>query len=250
MGRKGGKRHLKRLPAPAFWPIQKKMWKWAMRPRAGPHSMDKSLPLGVIVRDLLKLARTGRESQLLISQGKIKVDGRVRTDYKYPVGLMDVVEIPEAKTRARMVPAPKKGLALVDIPKEESLFKLCRIKDKATVRKGNIQLNLHDARNLLVKVENPRNPVEDTYSTGDTLRINLPDQKIVQHLKFAQGSYVVVTAGRNVGKHGKIASIETSSANRPLSIEIQGSDGENFRTVAEYVFVVGETTPLIELRGQ
>jgi small subunit ribosomal protein S4e len=247
MARKGGKKHLKRLPAPAFWPIGKKITKWAIKPKSGPHNATLGVPLAVILRDALHLGRTGRESKLLLSSGKVKVDGRIRTDHKYPVGLMDVVEVPEAKMRLRMVPVTKKKLSLIEIPREEISFKLCKIEGKTTVAKGNVQLNLHDARNLIIKIQDARNSVEDSFSTGDTIQISLPEQQIMRHLKLTKGSYVVVTGGGNVGRHGKVANIEPSSSARPAIVEVEGSDGENFRTMEEYVFVVGEGEPIIKL---
>lgn len=201
----------------------------------------------MILRDVLHLGRTGRESKLLLSSRKVRVDGRIRTDHKYPVGLMDVVEVPEAKMKLRMVPVAKKRLSLIEIPKEEISFKLCKIEGKTTIAKGNIQLNLHDARNLLVKIQDARNSVEDSFSTGDTVQISLPDQKIVRHLKLAKGSYVVATGGGNVGRHGKVANIEPSSSARPTIVEVEEPDGQNFRTMEEYVFVVGEGEPIIKL---
>ncbi len=250
MGNKGGARHLKRPAAPRFWTIPRKRMKWAVKPRAGPHNTAHSLPLAVVMRDMLQVARTGKEARLLLSQGKVKVDGRIQTDHKYPVGLMDIVEIPDAKTRLRVIPAVKKGLTLVDVSKEEASFKLCRISDKSTVKKGNIQLNLHDSRNLLVKVEDPRKPVEDVYSTRDTIQLGLPEQKVLKHLKLAEGSYVIATGGTNVGRHGKVLSIEPGSAARRMTVEVEASDGGRFRTVGDYVFVVGEGAPMIELGGK
>ena len=173
MARKGGRRHLKRLAAPKFWPIPRKEFKWAVKPSPGPHPADNCLPLLVIIRDILGLAETAREARMILGQRKILVDGRVRTDYKYPVGLMDVVAIPELKKAYRCVPKLGGGLTLLEIPEEEACFKLCRIEDKTTVNGGHIQLNLHDGRNVLVRIQDPLNPVEDVYKTGDVLKLSL-----------------------------------------------------------------------------
>ena len=88
------KRHLRRSVAPWWWPIPRKEGGvWTVRPNPGPHPLEKCLPLAIIVRDVLRYAKTLREARYVIGQGHIKVDGRVRRDYKYPVGLMDVIEI-------------------------------------------------------------------------------------------------------------------------------------------------------------
>lgn len=249
MGKKGGSRHLKRMPAPGFWPIGAKEFQWAVKPRPGPHPKESCIPLSIILRDYLHSARTAREAKLLLSQGKVKVDGRVRRDEKYPVGLMDVVEIPDAKAAFRVIPAKGKALALVETNKEEAGFKLCRIEDKRTVAHGHLQVNLHDGRNILVKVQNPGNPTEDTYSAGASLQIEIPSQKIMKQMKMTEGAYAVVTGGTNTGRHGKISSIDVGTATRPTIVEIKDDKGEAFRTVGDYVFVVGEGTSTIKLSG-
>lgn len=249
MGKKGCSRHLKRMPAPRFWRIKVKEAQWATKPRPGPHPIDQCIPLGIVLRDYLGLARTAREARLIVAQGKVKVDGRVRRDEKYPVGLMDVVEIDGVKSPFRVLPVEGKGLDLIETTKEEAGFKLCKIQDKRTVDRGHLQINLHDGRNMLVKVENPGNPVEDVYSTGASVQIEIPNQKILKEMKLTDGAYAIVTGGRNIGRHGKISSITQASATRPKIAEIRDSKGETFRTIGDYVFVIGEDTPAIKLAG-
>ena len=249
MGRKGGLRHLKRYKAPAHWPISKKGFVWAPRPSPGPHPLTGCIPLSILLRDALGYARTSREAKLIIAQGMVKVDGRVRRDEGYPIGLMDVVEIPEANLRFRIVPAPKKALAPVEIGESEASFKLCKVMDKKTLKGGNIQLNLHDGRNLILKVADPKNPVEDGYSTRDVLKLSIPDQSILGLFKFEAGSYAVVVDGKNVGAGGRILSIEPGTALRPSMVSLEREGGVALRTVADYVFVVGEGAPAIKLYG-
>jgi|YelNatPaOPRAMG01_1025707.scaffolds.fasta_scaffold119451_2 small subunit ribosomal protein S4e len=249
MGKKGGLRHLKRYKAPAHWPISKKAFVWAPRPSPGPHPIANCIPLLILVRDILGYAHTSREAKLIISRGAIKVDGRVRRDEGYPVGLMDVVEIPEAGLRFRMVPAPKEVLAPVEIDESEASFKLCRVMGKTTIKGGNIQLNLHDGRNVLLRIADPRNPIEDGYSTGDVLKLSIPNQSILGHLKFEPGSFAIVAYGKNVGAVGRITSIEPGTALRPATASLEGEGGSIVRTVADYVFVVGREAPEIRLRG-
>ena len=129
MGKKGGPKGLKRKPAPRFWPIQRKEFLWVVKPSAGPHSLENSLPLAVILRDILGVARTRKEAKTIVAQGKVHVDGKVRRRDNFPVGLMDVISIPEVNTTFRVVPSYK-GLVLHPIDKEETSFKLCRIEDK------------------------------------------------------------------------------------------------------------------------
>ena len=82
------------------------------------------------------------------------VDGVVRTDPRFPVGLMDIVEIPDMEKIYRILPKWKKGLVPQEVSKKESSFKLCRIENKTTIKNGNIQLNLHDGRNIRAVINN------------------------------------------------------------------------------------------------
>jgi len=249
MGKKGGVRHLKRMHAPGFWPIHTKEAQWTKKPRPGPHAAEICLPLTIVVRDVLKYAKTYSDAKSIISGRKVRVDGKTRMDAKYPTGLMDVVEIPEAKVTTRVLPIQTKGLSVKNIPQEEAAFKLCRIEDVRTVAGGSFQLNLHDGRNILVKVADPRRPTELTYKTLDTIQISLPDQKILKRLKFTEGSHVLVTSGRNFGRTGRIKKIEEGSAARRPMVIIEDAESKIFQTVADYVFVVGEDKPVIELGG-
>ena len=246
MGKKGGSRHLKRNPSPAFWPIHVKEFQWITKPSPGPHPIEESLPLALVLREMLHYAKTAREARRILSEGKVKVDGKVRKDRKFPLGLMDVVEIPDAKLTFRVTPFPGKGLLLADIPSAEKSFKLCRIEDKTYVNGGNIQLNLHDGRNILLKINDISKPKEDVYKTRDTLQITVPKQEILNHLAFRENSYVLATAGRNIGKLGRIIKIEESRFEKPTIVTIKDDGGNTFQTIADYVFIVGEKKPLLK----
>ena len=248
MGSKGGKSHLKRLAAPGFWPIHRKEKVWTVKSSPGPHPADESIPLLIVVRDILGLAKTSKEAGIIISEGKIKVDGRVRRDRRFPVGLMDVVEVLGLNRFFRVVPSIHRFLAFQPIDEKEKTFKLCRIENKTTVKNGKIQLNLHDGRNILL---NPEEASGDGYKVLDVLKISLPDNNITEHLRFKEGMYAIIIGGKNIGKHGKIVEIEkTPYKKRNLkTVKIVGKDGVEYSTIPDYVFVVGEDSPIITLPG-
>jgi len=245
MGRKGGTKHLKRLPAPAFWPIHVKEFKWATKPNPGPHVTSRSIPLSLVLREILRYGKTRRESKMILSKRAVKVDGKIRRDGKYPVGLMDVVEVPDAKSVFRMVPFPSKGLSLLKITKDEAGFKLCIIDDRVSIDGGRIQLSLSDGRNIILPQQ--VTSTGESYNTGDTLQIGIPSQKIMSHIKFAEGKYGLAVAGRNIGKHGRIVGIEKASATRRATVKIQDVQGRTFQTVTDYVYAVGDEKPIIRL---
>jgi small subunit ribosomal protein S4e len=190
----------KRLTTPKWWPIERKTKKFTVVSR-GPHPRENSLPLLVILRDVLKLAETGKEAETVIRKGEIMVDSRKIKDPNYGVGIFDVVEIPSMKKSWRAV--PKKGLVFLEIPESEKNIKICKIIDKRILKGNRTQLNLNDGRNLITK---------ESYSTNDSLIIGLPKQNIVEHIKFGKGSTAMVFGGRNSGMVSKIKDLEDDKA--------------------------------------
>lgn len=245
MGKKGGSKQLKRMPAPKIWPIPRKGYKWIVMTRPGPHSIEKSFPLLIIIRDILKLANNRREAKLILSEGNVKIDGKIRREDDYPVGFMDVIEISGINKTYRLLPIQNKGMTLHPITGEEKEFKLCKIINKTTVKKGNLQLNLHDGRNIIVKIADHNHPVEDVYSTSDLLKIKIPSSEILEHLKFREDVLALVTGGKNIGRLGKIVKIKRE-ANISPTITLQDVE-EQFETVVDYVFPIGRGEPWISI---
>lgn len=69
--------------------------KYATRAGTGPHKRNESIPLTILLRNRLRYALTGKEVMSIVKdkEGLIKVDGKIRRDPKYPLGIMDVVTI-------------------------------------------------------------------------------------------------------------------------------------------------------------
>ena len=248
MGRQGGSRHLKRKPAPKSWPIHRKELVWTVKPKPGPHHISNCIPLVLIVRDILGLAGSRKEAKTIISQGKVKVDGKAEREEGFPVGLMDVISIPTIKKAYRVLPS-KKGLTLHPIDAEEAKLKLCRIENKSIVKNGHIQLNLHDGRNVLVQLDDPKNPKKDIYRTLDVLKIGVPDQEILEHSNLVEGVPAVIFGGKNMGRRGSLVAFEKrpGQKRRNLLATIEDEEGTRFQTTVELVFALGDKKPWISL---
>lgn len=244
---KGSLRHLRRATSPPFWPIKRKGYVWAVKPRPGPHTLLSSIPLGVVIRDMLGYTLTMRETRKVLAERKIMVDGRIVTDYKFPVGLMDVLYIIPEDRYLRLVPHPVKQMSFIEIDKEEASFKPVRIKRKHTVRGGHIQLTFHDGRTHLIRVKDPFKPVEVPYKTYDTVKLRIPKQEILEHIPFEIGKLAVVIDGANVGFIGKIKSINQIFKRRNALVELEDANGNVVRTILEYVFPIGDDKPVIKL---
>jgi small subunit ribosomal protein S4e len=247
LGKKGKTARLKRKPAPRFWPIHRKELPWIVKPSSGPHSLQNCLPLTLVLRDILGVAQTRREAKMILTQGKVQVDGKVRRKDDFPVGLMDVISISDMNKYYRVMPSHK-GLVLNPISKEEANFKLVRVEDKTTVKNG-MQIALHDGSNMLVKVADPKNPKEVTYDTFDVLKITYPEKQVALSLKTKEGNLAVITGGKNIGKQGKIVEIEKTEAKkrRQALVVVEDAQGVRYQTILDFVFSIGEAEPLIGL---
>ena len=245
MGRKGADRHMKRQVSPVSWPIPRKGYVWAVRPSPGPHGTAESLPLGVVLRDMLGYADNLREAEVILNAGRVKVDGKTRQDEGFPVGIMDVIELVDAKQYFRLLPSRKRPI-LHAISRDESTFKLCRIESKTTVAGGHVQYNLHDGRNLLVRISDPLRPQGNTYNRCDTLRITVPELTVLDHLRFSEGLMALVTGGGSSGRYGKIESIQ-KRGNFPDTVSLISPEKTEIRTIVDYVFPIGVDSALISL---
>ncbi|MHA1485306.1 MAG: 30S ribosomal protein S4e [Candidatus Thorarchaeota archaeon] len=242
MTRRGQKKHMKRLPAPRHWPIKRKVAKFTTKPTAGPHSKERCLTLAILLREMLGHAENMREVKTILSDGQVLVDGRVRKDPGY-LGLMDVVEIKSSDERFRLLPKRRGGFRLVEISEKEKSVKLCRVESKTMIPGGKLQIALHDGRNILL----PEGAKPSDYKPLDTLKISIPDQKIISSISLDNGAYTIVTQGKNVGIEGKIIAIERRLGPHASTVTLEDPDGNRVQTALEYVFVVGAKKPEVSL---
>jgi small subunit ribosomal protein S4e len=239
MGRKGPSRHLKRQQAPTFWTMKRKAAIWSINTNSGPHNFDTSIPVTVLLRDMLGYVTTRREASLISSKGKIKIDGKPRLDDKFPVGLMDVISLPEAGESYRILPGKGGRLLLHQIKGEETSFKLCRIVGKTILRNSVTQLHLHDGRTLVA-------PEGSTYKVNDVLKIKIPAQEIMDHITFKDQLQIIITGGRSQGETGMIIGFGDEPGWKKTAT-VRTPRGEDIRTLTKYVFPIGTTESLISL---
>ena len=248
-------RHQKRIAAPRSWRIERKTAYWTVKPRPGPHPGERSLPLLLIVRDILKLADSSREARRVLNEGNVVVNGRERRDHKFPVGIFDILSVPAVKADYLVLLDKKGRLRLVETEateEREASKKLCRVNGKRVLREGRTQLNLHDGRNILLGEEAVEG--EGTkIKTHDSLLISVPENQILQHFAYKEGSKVMVVGGKHSAQTGEIAEIRKVRSPEPNVVKIkllndrgngggkkEGGESFEFETIEDYVFVVGE----------
>jgi len=237
-----GDKRTKRSEAPAFWKIPRKKLRFTVTVSPGPHPKKESYPIAVLIRDILGLVKTYREAKTVIHEGKIIIDGIPRREPDFPLGLMDVIEIPSIGKTFRLVPIPGRPLYPITIHESEKSLKLCKVKVKKTVKGKQIQYGLHDGRSIF-------SSEKTELDREDTCLIEIPSQKIVRPVQLQKNTLALITKGAKVGQLGKVEKIEPGTISRPKIVFL--SIGNTSTEVpSDIVFAVGDEKPLITISGE
>jgi len=231
MGRRGPKKHLKTLNAPHHWMLPKTAGVFSYRPNAGPHKLRECLPLAIFIRNRLHYALSGNECKKIMMGRMVKVDGKVRTDVKYPAGYMDVVTLDKTNENFRLIYDTKGRFIVHRITAEEASYKLCRVKKVFHTKENVPYLVTHDGRSI-------RYPNPDC-KVGDTIELDISSGKITNWVKFDTGNICHVIGGKNVGRIGTITSRERHPGSFDI-VNVKDSAGHSFATRASNIFLLGK----------
>ncbi|MBI4441159.1 30S ribosomal protein S4e [Candidatus Woesearchaeota archaeon] len=215
---------IKRMAAPTSWQMKRKGITFVTKPMPGAHSYQLGTSLNFILRDVLSLARTAREAKYILNNKEILVNGTRRKDGKYLAGFMDTLSITPTKEHYRLIISQKGTLEALKIDAEDAKKTIAKIIGKSHVA-GRVQLNLSDGRNLFVE--------KDTYKVGDSLLVEMPKQKVLDHFKLEKGAIILLTDGTHIGKTGSVEDIVSD-----IIIFRVGQD--IFRTKKSFAFVIGK----------
>ena len=228
--------HMKRLAMPRSWPLTRKTDIWISRPRPSGHPIERCMALGVVLRDILGVAQSMREAKRALATRRIKVDGRVTTDMRRGVGVMDVLTVGDEHYRCVLDNNGK--LRYASISAKDAGLKLCRVDGKTTIKGGVTQLNLHDGRNILIDDANK-------YNTMDSLVLDVDSQKVKKHLKFESGVNCYLIGGSHIGSTAAMSEYVVKRSSKDNEVLF-----DDFGTIVDHVFVVGDSSlPLDEVNA-
>jgi small subunit ribosomal protein S4e len=236
MGKRGGDTRMKRQMAPRFWDIRRKESQFVLSTKPGPHPKKRSYPLGMILRDVLKLAGTMREAERVLVEGKVKVDGVTRYDANLAVGLMDVIELSTGQV-FRMVPKDSLLLTSIAIDKSEGNMKLVKVTSKKTIKGKKIQYGFHDGKTITS---------EQNLKVGDSCVIQVPEVQIKNHIPFAKSATVLIITGENAGHIGKVDDFKDGIFSLPRRALVSFED-RSVELPVEMVMVVGSDGPVMKV---
>ncbi len=238
MANKGENKTLKSLAAPKAMHFKRKKRVFVAKTGAGPHDKKTTVPIAFLLRNMLEVVDTMREAEFILKRRKVLVDGRVAYDKSFPVGFFDVIELIDSKKKYRLLFDRKGRLIAIPIKAEKETTKICKVVGKKAAKKQKIQVITNDGRTLMFD--------KTDIKVGDSLKLSLPDQKVLKHYKMKEKDSVYLIAGRHVGRIAKVETIVPSAMNKKTLLDL--FDGkEKFQTIADNIIVVGEDKPEIEL---
>lgn len=205
-------RHLKRQEMPKNWLMPRKGTTYVVKPYS---NLDKSVPLLIVLRDMLKVARNRKEVKNAIFEKNIVMNERPERDDKNSMQLFDKISILPSKKHYQMGLSDKGKFVMEEIKESEKSKKVAKIINKRILKGKKIQINLSDGRNFISDIK---------CNTGDSLVVNFKDKKIEKCLSLKEGANVIVFAGKHTGKKGKILKI--NSEKKMISME-SGNDKIN-----------------------
>ena len=237
MGTIAGSKKLKRQMSPLFWKINRKDKRFVITVRPGSHPKNNSIPSAVLLRDTLNIVTTLREAKSSIYGGKVKVDGVIQKSLHHSIGLMDVIELENVDDIYRLVPKNGQILFPIKINKNEKSKKLVRVKSKTSIKGGRTQLGFHDGRTIIT---------DTSVNVGDTCLLQIPEQKILDVIKFEKNSQVIIIKGTNAGRVGTINEIKEGTFTLPKRISLLIDD--NTVEIPAYItMAIGKEKPIIQI---
>ena len=238
MGSIAGSKKLKRQMAPMFWGINRKAKRFVITVRPGSHSKNNSIPSAVLLRDTLNSVNTLREAKSSIYGGKVKVDGIIQKSLHHSIGLMDVIELDGTADIYRLVPKDGHKLVPIKINEKEKSKKLVKVKSKTNITGGKTQLGFHDGRTIIT---------DTNVNVNDTCLLQIPEQKILDVIKFEKNSQAIIIKGGNAGRVGTINEIKSGTFTLPKRINLL-IDDNTVEIPANNTMAIGKEKPIIQIK--
>lgn len=213
--------HLKRQKTPKSWPIYRKGTAYIVRGK----NIQKGIPMLIIIRDMLKIAKDRREAKIALNSKKILLNGKIIKDEKNSATLLDIITVVPSKEHYRLTLNEKGKFAVEKEKEEKALQKISKIENKKMMKNKKIQLNLLDGRNFLSDIK---------CKTNDSVIINLKDNKIEKCLELKEKSNALVIGGKHSGMKGIIIKVDE----KHRMIQLKRENGEDINVLIKQIMVV------------
>ena len=199
--------YLKRQKIPKSWSIPRKGTTYVVTPDSG---LEKGLPLLIILRDILKIAKNRNEAKKAVKSKSILLNGKEVFEEKSLVCLFDSISIPSMKKYYKLILSEKRKFMLQEIKEEESLKKVYKVIDKKMIKGNKIQINLLDGRNVLSTIK---------VKVNDSVVFSFKDNKIEKILPLKENAKVLVFAGKHSGEKGLVNTLNHEKKLAEVNLE-------------------------------
>jgi len=213
--------HLKRQEVPKRWPIERKGTTYVVRPS---FNLKNGIPILVVLRNMLNLAKNRKEVKRAIHLKQILVNGKPVKDEKNAVLLFDVVSIVPSKEHYRVELSAAKKFDLREIKEAEAHEKVAKIIGKKMLKGKKTQINLSDGNNIIS---------ETKCNVNDSLVLNFKNKKADKCLPLKENANVVVFEGKHTGESGKVEKIDLEHKMAEIN-----SEGKKVNVLIKQIIVV------------
>ena len=221
--------HLKRTSMPKSWNVKRKNITFISKPNPGSFNRKYITSFLILIRDILKVAKTTKEAKYIVNNTDIFVNSKKIKEIKAPIGFFDTIEFAKTKEKFILLFDKFGKFRKVDI-KDDNLY--LKLKNKKNLGKSKFQLNFENSFNILVNEKDFKKA-----KTQDTYVYNLKSKKIEKIIELKEKSLVYIFDGNYKGKFGKVVSFNNYSGRTQDTCEIE-IDGVKHITAKKYLFVV------------
>ncbi|MEN9626100.1 MAG: hypothetical protein RL557_428 [archaeon] len=202
--------HINRKNIGKFWPVPRTGTKYVA---VSTHNQHTSIPLVVVMRDILKLIKNRKELKKLLSEKQVFINGENVRETHYPLSLFDVISLPTVKKHYRAVLSEHRKMKFEEISEKEAEKKVLKVIGKKMLKGKIIQINFLNGRNALLK---------DSISVDDSVLYNFKQKKIEKIIRMETGRKVYLIQGKHIGNQGTIESIIERGGKKLL--KMKGND--------------------------
>lgn len=213
--------YLKRQAMPKTWPMPRKGTAYVVKPLA---ELSSTIPLLVVMRDLLKIAQNRRETKRALHLKQILLNNKAIRDAKTALHLFDVLSILPLKKNYRIELSKDGKFKAIEVKESESRHKVAKIIDKKTLKGKKTQLNLSDGRNYLSDIE---------CNVNDSVLVNVKESKIEKCLPLREGAKMLIIAGKHIGDAGKINTMDKDKK----MVKVEKDDGTMVNVLIKQLIV-------------
>merc|ERR1712022_18728 len=181
---RGIKKHNKRLITVKKYKVSKTKGIFIIKQNPGPGKYKYALPVGIVIKKFINCFENFYEIKLAIKNKLIYINQLICKNIKFPLTLMDIISIPSTKNYFRLFLNNKGKFRLLKISHSESLYKLCRVENIFTNKKGKRTLKTNDSRNIVHSFKEIKK--------FDSIIIRIKDNKIVSAIPLKVGNLCII----------------------------------------------------------